>query len=190
MKLELLEYFSIAYMTPGTELEEIEEIYKQFRRLTFDERQAFKQEILYVEQLLQTNNNAEITRICETYLSDSLLTVPLNLAKFISLILPIIEKYEYNPKRKYIELSALEYVLHTYLLPNTLWIQFIYEDIQREDDTFIAHLKKDIALVEQAFTKQDAILLEKITKLSDSAGMYILLTNERDEFIENLNVIS
>lgn len=190
MNLELLEYFSLAYMVPGTNMEEVEEVYKQFRRLTFEERQAFKQEVLYVKELLDTNNHQEIKRVCEAYLSDSSLTHPPNLVMFISLIIPIIEKYEYDSTRGYKQLEVFEYVLHTYFLSNVTWDQFIYEDIQREDDTLLAHLKKDIELIEEAFDKQDTALLNELTQISEAAGMYILRTEHRETFLDYLKAIS
>lgn len=186
MNLEMIYYFASAEFIPGYSWGELEAVYIDFRKNSSEDRLQFKEELLYLKKLLEENKHAQI----EQWLKKEMYSTDLDkielIQKFIEIMLPIIEKYEYNPEIPYVPLQAFKYMLATYITPKNNIIAFNVWEVQHEGDTYISHLMKDVDYIEEAFKQSDASKIGEILKIANNLGVYVLESQYRDEFIQLL----
>lgn len=187
--LDETKYFLQAHFYPMIEWEQLEDAVIDYRKVSRKERLKFKDEILYLKQLLAQKqydkiqdiinvNDLEYTQVCDVK----------EIQKLVNEILPIIEKYEYKEDISYVPLKALNYTLDTIIIPTKTFLSFdfIAIDIQREGDTFIQHFKQDLKYVEQAFKENDKSKIEEILQISHEKGVYIFESEYRNSFIQEV----
>lgn len=184
MKLEMTYYFAETEFVPGYSWAELETIYVQFRENNYKYRLQFKNELLYLKKLLAENNHSDLIHLLEEELSATRLDTIEKIKKFINIMLPIIEKYDYNHEIIYEPLKAFKYMLDTYIIPEVNVTSFNVRHLQHEGDTYIAHLLKDLDYIEQAFTFNEISKIQQILEISRNSGVYILESPYGNEFIQ------
>ncbi|MFJ7915406.1 MULTISPECIES: hypothetical protein [unclassified Lysinibacillus] len=187
--IEEIKYFIDAHFIPGIGWELIEDVVIDHRKLSKEERTKFKEEILYIKNLLDQNQFEIVKKIIvNNDLEGTKLSDIEHMQRFVNEILPIIEKFELKKEISYIPLESLKYMFETIIIPTktSLSYPFLAIDIQREGDTFIQHFKQDLEYVEQAFKKNDKSKIEEILKISHEKGVYIFDSEYRDSFIQEV----
>lgn len=182
-------YFLRAHFYPSIEWEQLEDAVIDYRKLSRKERLKFKEEILYLKQLLAHKqydkiqdiikvNDLEYTQVCDVD----------EIQRLVNDILPIIEKYEYKEDISYVPLKALNYTFDTIIIPPKTFLSFddFAIDIQREGDTFIQHFKQDLQFVEKTFNENDETKKKELLKIANDKGVYILESEYRDSFIQEM----
>ena len=184
MKLEMTYYFAEAEFVPGYSWAELEAVYVQFRQNYYEDRLQFKNELLYLKKKLAENNQSEVIRLLEEEMSSTRLNNIEIIQEFIDIMLPIIEKYDYNHEIIYEPLKAFKYMLDTYIIPEVNVTSFNVRHLQHEGDTYIAHLLKDLDYIEQAFTFNEISKIQHILETLRNSGVYILESPYGNEFIQ------
>ncbi|MET4562710.1 hypothetical protein ABIA69_003901 [Lysinibacillus parviboronicapiens] len=187
--LDETKYFLQAHFYPLIEWEQLEDAVIDHRKLSRKERLKFKEEILYLKQLLAQKqydkiqdiinvNELEYTQVCDVK----------EIQRLVNEVLPIIEKYEYKEDISYVPLKALNYIFDTIIIPTKTFLSFdfIAIDIQREGDTFIQHFKQDLQYIEKAFKESDETKIGKILQISNKKGVSIFESEYRDSFIQEV----
>lgn len=187
--LDETKYFLHAHFYPLIEWEQLEDAVIDHRKLSRKERLKFKEEILYLKQLLAQKqydkiqdiinvNDLEYTQVCDVK----------EIQRLVNEVLPIIEKYEYKEDISYVPLKALNYMFDTIIIPTKTFLSFdfIAIDIQREGDTFIQHFKQDLQYIEKAFKESDETKIGKILQISNKKGVSIFESEFRDSFIQEI----
>lgn len=184
---EELKYFLGPHFGPEIDWEQIEYAVIDHRQLSKKVRSKFKEELLYMKHLLEQNQYEKIQQIIEKYdLKDTKLNDIEKIQRFIDVVLPIIEKYEYKKGIPYVPFKALNYLFDKIIIPAKTFLSFdfIAVDIKREGDTFIHHILQDLQYVEMAFMEQDEAKIQKLQQLSKEKGVTIFESQFRDEFIQ------
>lgn len=184
---EELKYFLGPHFGPEIDWELIEYAVIDHRQLSKKVRSKFKEELLYMKQLLEQNQYDKLQHIIEKHdLEDTKLYDIETIQRFIDEVLPIIEKYEYKKGIPYVPFKALNYLFDKILIPTKtlLSFDFIAIDIKREGDTFIHHILQDLQYVERAFMEQDEAKIQYVLQLSSKKGVNFLESQYRDEFIQ------
>lgn len=184
---EELKYFLGPHFGPEIDWELIEYAVIDHRQLSKKVRSKFKEELLYMKQLLEQNQYDKLQHIIEKHdLEDTKLYDIETIQRFIDEVLPIIEKYEYKKGIPYVPFKALNYLFDKILIPTKtlLSFDFIAIDIKREGDTFIHHILQDLQYVERAFIEQDEAKIQYVLQLSSKKGVNFLESQYRDEFIQ------
>ncbi|MGE8001272.1 hypothetical protein ACQKOF_22020 [Lysinibacillus sp. NPDC093190] len=188
-KLDETKYFLQVYFAPQVEWEQLEDAVIDHRKLSRKERLKFKEEILYLKQLLNQNQYDKIQDIINIkYLEYTQVFDVRAIQRLVNEILPIIEKYEYKKDISYVPLKALTYTFDTIIIPTNMFLSFdlIAIDIQREGDTFIQHFKQDLQYVEKTFSENDETKKKELLKIANDKGVYILESEYRDSFIQEM----
>jgi len=184
---EELKYFLGPHFGPEIDWELIEYAVIDHRQLSKKVRSKFKEELLYMKQLLEQNQYEKIQQIIERHdLEDTKLYDIETIQRFIDEVLPIIEKYEYKKGIPYVPFKAINYLFDKIIIPAKTFLSFdfIAIDIKREGDTFIHHILQDLQYVEKAFMEQDEAKIQKLLQLSKKKGVTIFDSQYRDEFIQ------
>lgn len=184
---EELKYFLGPYFGPEIDWELIEYAVIDHRQLSKKVRSKFKEELLYMKQLLEQNQYDKLQQIIEKHdLEDTKLYDIEKIQRFIDEVLPILEKYEYKKGIPYVPFKALNYLFDKIIIPTKtlLSFDFIAIDIKREGDTFIHHILQDLQYVEKAYMEQDEAKIHKLQQLSKEKGITIFESQYRDEFIQ------
>ncbi len=187
--LDETKYFLQVYFAPQVEWEQLEDAVIDHRKLSRKERLKFKEEILYLKQLLNQNQYDKIQDIIN--INDLEYTQVFDvkaIQRLVNEILPIIEKYEYKEDITYVPLKALTYTFDTIIIPTKIFLSFdfIASDIQREGDTFIQHFKQDLQYIEKAFKESDETKIGEILQISNKKGVSIFESEYRDSFIQEV----
>jgi len=184
MKLEKIHYFAECYFFSGMLWSEFDELYKEFRRSPIEFRHQFKNEVLYVNQLFNEKNFETIDLVIkESNLSDTRIHNIEFLHRFVNVILPLIEKYDYKPEIIYEPFKVFQYMLENYIIPSDGFPYIFESELQEEGDTYVSHLLKDVEAIQELFTKNDR---SKIEHISSSSGVYILNTANGERFLKHL----
>ena len=186
MKLERIYYFADSYFVQGYSWDDLEALYIAFRNESSKSRLQFKEEILRVKKLLQESKHEQIEKWLEAEMSSTSLDRIELIQRFVHIMLPLIEKYEYNPEISYVPLQAFPYMLETYITPQTNVTAFNVWELQQEGDTYIAHLLKDIDYIERMFEQNNTEEIENVLNVSKSIGVYFLESESRAEFLQLL----
>ncbi|MFF2175673.1 hypothetical protein ACFVT8_04280 [Lysinibacillus sp. NPDC058147] len=184
---EELKYFLGPHFGPEIDWKLIEYAVIDHRQLSKKVRSKFKEELLYMKQLLEQNQYDKLQHIIEKHdLEDTKLYDIETIQRFIDEVLPIIEKYEYKKGIPYVPFKALNYLFDKIIIPTKtlLSFDFIAIDIKREGDTFIHHILQDLQYVEKAFMEQDDAKIQYVLQLSSKKGVNFLESQYRDEFIQ------
>ncbi|MGE7913692.1 hypothetical protein [Lysinibacillus xylanilyticus] len=185
--LKELKYFLGPYFGSEIGWELIEYAVINHRKLSREERSKFKEELLYIQQLLEQNQYDKIQQIIEKNDFENTKLYDIDkIQRFIDEILPIIEKYEFKEEIPYVPFKALNYLFDTINIPAKAFLSFdfIAIDIKREGDTFIHHILQDLQYVKKVFIEKDETKIEKLLQLAREKGVYILDPQYRDEFIQ------
>ncbi len=184
---EELKYFLGPHFGPEIDWELIEYAVIDHRQLSKKVRSKFKEELLYMKQLLEQNQYEKIQQIIERHdLEDTKLYDIETIQRFIDEVLPIIEKYEYKKGIPYVPFKAINYLFDKIIIPAKTFLSFdfIAIDIKKEGDTFIHHILQDLQYVEKAFMEQDEAKIQKLQQLSKEKGVTIFESQYRDDFIQ------
>ncbi|QPQ30398.1 hypothetical protein [Lysinibacillus sp. JNUCC 51] len=184
---EELKYFLGPHFGPEIDWELIEYAVIDHRQLSKKVRSKFKEELLYMKQLLEQNQYEKIQQIIKKHdFEDTKLYDIEKIQRFIDEVLPIIEKYEYKKGIPYVPFKALYYLFDKIIIPAKTFLSFdfIAIDIKREGDTFIHHILQDLQYVEKAFMEQDEAKIQKLQQLSKEKGVTIFDSQYRDDFIQ------
>ncbi|MGE7953893.1 hypothetical protein [Lysinibacillus xylanilyticus] len=187
--LDETKYFLQAHFYPLIEWEQLEDAVIDHRKVSREERLKFKEEILYLKQLLNQKQYEKIQNIININDLESTQVYDVKeIQKLVNEILPLIEKYEYKEDISYIPLKALTYTFDTIIIPTKTFLSFdfITIDIQREGDTFIQHFKQDLQYIEKAFKENDETKIEEILQISNKKGVSIFESEYRDSFIQEV----
>lgn len=189
VELEEIKYFLDAHFFSGIGWELIEDAVIDHRKLSKEERTKFKEEILYVKNLLDQNQFDIVEQIMvKNDLEDTKLFDIDKMQRFVNEILPLIEKFEFKKEISYIPLKSLKYMFDTLIIPTktSLSFEFFANEIQREGDTFIQHFLQDLQFVENAFKENNESTIQELIQLSNDSGVYILESEYRDSFIQEV----
>ncbi|MFJ7185149.1 hypothetical protein [Lysinibacillus xylanilyticus] len=184
---EELKYFLGPHFGPEIDWELIEYAVIDHRQLSKKARSKFKEELLYMKQLLEQNQYEKIQQIIKKHdFEDTKLYDIEKIQRFIDEVLPIIEKYEYKKGIPYVPFKALNYLFDKIIIPAKTFLSFdfIAIDIKREGDTFIYHILQDLQYVKKAFMEQDEAKIQKLQQLSKEKGVTIFDSQYRDDFIQ------
>ncbi|MGE7999716.1 hypothetical protein ACQKOF_13750 [Lysinibacillus sp. NPDC093190] len=187
--IEEIKYFIDAHFFQGIGWDLIEDAVIDHRKISKEERIKFKEEILYIKNLLDQNQFKTVKKIIvNNDLEGTKLTDIEDMQRFVNEILPLIEKFELKKEISYIPLESLKYMIETIIIPTktSLSYPFFAIDIQREGDTFIQHFKQDLEYVEQAFKENDKSKIEEILQISQEKGVYIFESEYRNSFIQEV----
>ncbi|MFE3576855.1 hypothetical protein [Lysinibacillus sp. NPDC059133] len=187
--IEEIKYFIEAYFYQGIGWDLIEDAVIDHRSISKEERTKFKEEILYIKNLLDQNQFEIVNKIIVSNdLEGTKVSAIEGMQRFVNAILPLIEKFEFKKEISYIPLKSLKYMIETIIIPTdtSLSYPFFSAFIQKEGDTFIQHFKQDLEYVEQAFKENDTSKIEEILQISHEKGVYIFDSEYRDSFIQEV----
>lgn len=187
--IEEIKYFIEAYFYQGIGWDLIEDAVIDHRSISKEERTKFKEEILYIKNLLDQNQFEIVNKIIESNdLEGTKVSAIEGMQRFVNAILPLIEKFELKKEISYIPLKSLKYMIETIIIPTdtSLSFPFFSSYTQKEGDTFIQHFKQDLEYVEQAFKENDKSKIEEILQISHEKGVYIFDSEYRDSFIQKV----
>ncbi|KMY32406.1 hypothetical protein ACZ11_09775 [Lysinibacillus xylanilyticus] len=187
--IEEIKYFIEAYFYQGIGWDLIEDAVIDHRSISKEERTKFKEEILYIKNLLDQNQFEIVNKIIVSNdFEGTKVSAIEGMQRFVNAILPLIEKFELKKEISYIPLKSLKYMIETIIIPTdtSLSYPFFSSYIQKEGDTFIQHFKQDLEYVEQAFKENDKSKIEEILQISHEKGVYIFDSEYRDSFIQEV----